>query len=61
MISVHCVNMHRAFENVYKFVKTIAKLIQKIMARDHISSLYDYTLMLCYVATNCFHQQSFVG
>jgi len=40
-ISVHYVNKHRAFENVNKFVKTIATSIQKIMAGDHISSLYD--------------------
>jgi len=40
-ISVHCVNIHRAFENVYKFVETIARSIQKIMAGDYISSFYD--------------------
>ena len=35
--------MHRAFENVYKFVKTINS---KIMARDHISSLYNFKALL---------------
>ena len=35
MISVHCVNMHRAFENACKFINTTAISIQKIMARDH--------------------------
>jgi len=41
MISVQRVSMYRAFENACKFVKTIVISIQKILACDHISSLYD--------------------
>ena len=48
------VNMHKAFGNVYSFVKAIT-FNSKTMARDHILSLYDFNLILFYVTKNSFH------
>ena len=48
------VNMHKAFGNVYSFVRAIA-VNSKTMARDHILSLYDLTLIHCYITKNSFH------